>query len=136
MSDCQHRLLGAVDIARCVRHSDEDAAVWAWSAEPMPEAACPCEVWDRYVVATEHAPAEWLACADVLLAEPRPSVPDALGVACPTGCAIVVIPVPGVGMMLRTRSGISPADPKVCSVCVYPALVMAGALEPRPGRAG
>lgn len=126
MSDCQHRLLGDIQIARCEQHSTEHVAMWSWSATtPEEQGLCPCEVADRYVVATEHAPANWLACADVLLADPRPSVEDARLATFPKKVGIVVIPVEGRETVFRTDAD-NWVDPKMCAACVYPVLFTAG----------
>lgn len=130
MTDCQHRQLGDLRIVRCAKHSAENVATWAWwSTPPEDTGQCPCEVANRYVVAGEHAPPNWVGCADVLLADPRATVREAIRAARRLRRGVVVVPVPGWGTLFYTDSAWR--DPERCAVCVYPVLVTAGAREPR-----
>jgi hypothetical protein len=135
MSDCQHQLLGDIELVRCDRHSNEHAETWTWlAAEPDVKGVCPCEDGEKYVVVREHAPANWLDCADVLIADPQQSLRAARQATYPTRITVVAIPVEGRGIVFRTDANWT--NSKMCGICVYPVLVTTGVREPRPGPAG
>src|SRR5262245_25909602 len=121
MSECQHRLLHDLTIQRCPVHSAAHVDVWTWSvAAPAANRTCPCETADRYVVVSEEASAAWRQSADVLVVGPKPTLLAAVRVPRPASCALVVVPVPGWGTLLRTGTGRVKANPDECAVCAYP----------------
>ncbi len=144
---CEHAILaGAAVVAGCTAHSRPAAGVrvWTWAPAPLPDPSpgCPCAVADRFVVAHESASARWLGAADVLLTEPHDrtcataTAPARL--ARLPGCALVVVPLVGGGVVVGGASGVValPASrARVCAACLYPWLTGGGRLTDLPERA-
>jgi hypothetical protein len=131
MDDCRHPLLCGLELTRCAVHSNDIMAVWTWRQPPLPAARCPCEVADRYLVTSRVAAPGWWSHADVAVLEPQPDLRTALRAAYPAECAVVALPVAGVGTVFRTPTGLVQRQ-GLCCLCVYPWLVTAA----RPVRAG
>ena len=128
MADCRHQAVPGLTLMRCPVHSDVagDVFVWSWTAMSARRAACPCVVGDRFVVAAEPVPEPWSGSVDVVLVAARPTLWDAMLVQVPTGCTLVVVPVPLQGKVFRTARGAVLVDNGriwVCGVCLYPWLV-------------
>jgi len=133
---CEHRALpdsaDAWAVTRCPVHSRPVAGVtvWAWGPAPLAARRCPCAVADRFVVAHASASAGWLASADVVVADApdlRCAEKAARRLGRLPGCALVVVPVTGHGVVVGGRAGLFLAR-ELCAVCLYPWLVGGGSV--------
>lgn len=133
MSDhpCQHKVLDGITVARCVPHSDVPTGIemWAWSMDPLLPSGCPCEVGDRFAVASEDADPLWAPGADVILGRPRHTLRAAQGVAAREldrmpGSRLVAVPT-DLGTLFQTHERrFFVTGQGLCAVCVYPWIIL------------
>lgn len=146
---CEHRVLRDLSgsapgartrLIRCDQHSCPQAGidVWAWSRRPLPSQCCPCEIADRFVVATEHANLLGIEKTDVVHGPPQTTVHGASCVAerlsgLP-GYTLIAVSAGRRRTVFRTRTqqvvvSVEHDGPQVCGICLYPWLAAGHCLD-------